>query len=109
MLCIALFTSVLIEDATAYADPCHATGAVSYNVAAEAIDGAAGSLPDEGPAGALHAHHCCGAHATGLPIAAPAPSLPRVTAANVTPLGDAFVASDGPGGPERPPRTTDIV
>lgn len=115
MLCIALFAFVLIEDASAFEDPCHTNGAVvSYNITA---DVAAPSIPDgnpdtpldQSPQTALHQHHCCGAHATGVPVGEGVPTPLVTLSALVIPYPDQFALSADPSGLDRPPRPSALV
>ncbi len=115
MLCIALFAFVLIEDASALDDPCHTgSAAVPYNIAAEATapsdaSGDPGAPLDQSPQTALHQHHCCGAHATGLPTGdgIAAPSLPP--SGHVIAYANQFAPAGDPGGLERPPKPSALV
>ncbi|GIK49928.1 MAG: hypothetical protein BroJett013_26250 [Alphaproteobacteria bacterium] len=115
MLCIALFAFVLIEDASALDDPCHTgSAAVPYNIAGEVASPSDASddpsaPQDQSPQTALHQHHCCGAHATGLPtgdgIAAPSP-LPSN---QLIAYADQFAPAGDPGGLERPPKPSALA
>lgn len=115
MLCIALFAFVLIEDASAFEDPCHTDGAaVSYNIAADlaAPNGPSGDpyAPfDQSPQTALHQHHCCGAHATGVPVGEGVPVPLVMLSVLVTPYLDQFSPSGDPNGLERPPKPSALV
>lgn len=102
-LCVALLAFVLVEDAFAVNDPCHAAGgAVYYNVATMGTpDGDAGSPADGAPT--LHQHHCCGAHATGLAAADNAAAFQSARPVGPT-YSDHFAPSGDPNGLDRPPK-----
>lgn len=110
MLCVALLAFVLVEDAFALDDPCHAAGgAAYYNVAVlGALDGDAGSPTDGAPTETLHQHHCCAAHATALAAADNAAALIQ-SALAVGPSSDHFAPSGDPNGLDRPPKLSASV
>lgn len=115
MLCIALFAFVLIEDASALDDPCHTdSAAVSYNIAGDIVapsnpGGDPGAPLDQSPQTALHQHHCCGAHATGLPAGEGIAASVETPADLVVPHPDQFAAAGDPNGLERPPKPFALV
>lgn len=114
MLCIALLSSVVLEEASpahAAADIAEAMASLDPSDTQDAAVDATSSDSEQSPAGQTKPeHHCCPAHCGNtIPTLSGATISAQATISVSSPLTVEHVLTRAPSGLERPPKLTAII